>query len=299
MCYRDFEYDLALRVCPARAPHLPTHDEFLGLIHRLKNEARHKNMNKQKSPRKLSKTACACLLSGSLLAGSAHAVTPDNGQILGGIWTTANLIKEVFDWRGWAGWSVIGVGNIAITVAKGESNGAFTKAVFVTLCGTTAAGFVAAWKPADGPGAASHIKAIVKAGAVVGVSSACGWATEAILERTDSEIRAAHKAIENAKKNNKPNYDEIVDDKTKVNNAFLGIEKNYRDIALALNNAAFWSSEWRRNGCSPRTQSTLCDDLERRRIKAQAEAEGKLVALNDDGRTMSANVKELASDVKS
>ncbi|RVG77863.1 hypothetical protein CN221_38350, partial [Sinorhizobium meliloti] len=32
---------------------------------------------KQKSPRKLSEIACACLLSGSLLAGPAHAVTPD------------------------------------------------------------------------------------------------------------------------------------------------------------------------------------------------------------------------------
>ncbi|KAB1083969.1 hypothetical protein F4V91_31770 [Neorhizobium galegae] len=32
------------------------------------------------APRKLSKIACACLLSGSLLAGSAHAVTPDNGS---------------------------------------------------------------------------------------------------------------------------------------------------------------------------------------------------------------------------
>ncbi|MDX0510639.1 hypothetical protein GOL87_26685 [Sinorhizobium medicae] len=256
-------------------------------------------MNKQKSPRKLSKLACACLLSGSLLAGSAHAVTPDNGQILSGFWTTANLVKEYFDWHGWAGWGAVGLTNIVITVATGESDGAFTKAVFTHLCGSTAAGFVAAWKPADGPGAASHIKAIVKTGSVAAAASACGWATQAILKKIDSEMSAAHKAIENAKRTDKPNYDEIVGDKTKVNNAFLAMEKNYRDIARALNNAAFWSSEWRRNGCSPRTQSTLCDDLERRRSKAQAEAEGKLLAFNDDGRTMSANVKELASDVKS
>ncbi|MDW9825259.1 hypothetical protein GOC19_30655 [Sinorhizobium meliloti] len=298
MCYRVVEYDLAYEYA-RQGHHIRQPSMNFSVNSPTQNEARHKNMNKQKSPRKLSKIACACLLSGSLLAGSAHAVTPDDHSILSNFWTTANLIKETFDWRGWAGWGSVGATNMLITAATGESDGAFTKTVFTNLCGATAAGFVAAWKPADGPGAASHIKAIVKAGAVVGVSSACGWATQAILKRTDSEIRAAHKAIENAKKNNKPNYDEIVDDKTKVNNAFLAMEKNYRDTALALNNAAYWSSEWRRNGCSPRTQSTLCDDLERRRIKAQAEAEGKLLAFNDDGRTMSANVKELGNDVKS
>ncbi|MQW03096.1 hypothetical protein [Sinorhizobium meliloti] len=254
---------------------------------------------KQKSPRKLSKIACACLLSGSLLAGSAHAVTPDDHSILSAFWTPANLIKEYFDWRGWAGWGAVGATNMLIMAGTGESDGAFTKAAFTNLCGGIAAGFVAAWKPADGPGAAAHIKAIVKAGAVNGATSACGWATEAILKKIDSEYSAAHKATEYAKKNNKANYKEIVDDKTKVNNAFLAMEKNYRDTALALNQAADLMSEYSRNGCKPETQSTLCHDLERRRIKAQAEAEGKLLAFNDDGRTMSANVKELGKDVKS
>ncbi|TBZ68888.1 hypothetical protein [Rhizobium leguminosarum] len=256
-------------------------------------------MNKQKSPRKLSKIACACLLSGSLLAGSAHAVTPDNGQILSGFWTTANLVKEYFDWRGWAGWGAIGLTNVVITVATGESNGAFTRALFTNLCGSTAAGFVAAWKPATRPGAATHIKAIVKAGTVTAAASACGWATQAILSKIDSEIPAAQRAIDNAQRNNVPNYKEIVDDKTKVNNAFLGIEKNYRDTALALNKAADLMSQYRRNGCTPRTQSTLCADLYRRWANAQAEAEQKLLAFNDDGKTMSANVKELGHDVKS
>ncbi|WP_322886438.1 hypothetical protein U8C40_15335 [Sinorhizobium medicae] len=254
---------------------------------------------KQKSPRKLSKIACACLLSGSLLAGSAHAVTPDNHSILSAFWTPANLIKEYFDWRGWAGWGAVGATNMLITLGTGESDGAFTKVVFTNLCGATAAGFVAAWKPADGPGAASHIKAIVKAGAVAGAANACGWATDAILKKIDSEMSAAHKAIENDKKNNLPNYHEILGDKMKVNNVFTAMEKNYRDIALALNKAEDLKSEWRRNGCSPRTQSTLCDDLERRRKQAQADAEKKLVTFNDDGRTLSARVKELASDVKS
>ncbi|MDX0937463.1 hypothetical protein GOE04_29140 [Sinorhizobium medicae] len=256
-------------------------------------------MNKQKAPRQLSKIACACLLSGSLLAGPAHAVTPDNGQILSGFWTTANLIKEYFDWRGWAGWSAVGVTNIIITVATGESNGAFTKAVFTNLCGSTAAGFVAAWKPADGPGAASHIKAIVKAGAVAGAANACAWATDAILKKIDSEIPAAQNAIGKAQRTNKPNYDEIVGDKTKVNNAFLAMEKNYRDISRALNDAAYWSSEWRRNGCSNRTQSTFCDELWDSRARAQAAAGKKLVTFNDDGRDLSAYAKELAADVKS
>lgn len=256
-------------------------------------------MNKQKSPRKRSKIACACLLSGSLLAGSAHAVTPDNGQILSGFWTTANLVKEYFDWRGWAGWSAIGLTNVVITVGTGESNGAFTRALFTHLCGSTAAGFVGAWKPVTGPGAATHIKAIVKAGIVTAAASACGWATQAILSKIDSEIPAAQRAIDNAQRNNVPNYNEIVDDKTKVNNAFLGIEKNYRDTALALNKAEDLMSQYRRNGCKAATQSTLCTDLNRRRAIAQAEAEQELLAFNNDGKTMSANVKELGHDVKS
>ncbi|WQP05873.1 hypothetical protein U8C39_29015 [Sinorhizobium meliloti] len=254
---------------------------------------------KRKSLRKLSKIACACLLSGSLLAGSAHAVTPDDHSILSAFWTPADLIKEYFDWRGWAGWGSVGATNLLIMAGTGESDGAFTKAVFTNLCGGIAAGVVAAWKPADGPGAASHIKAIVRAGSVTAAASACGWATQATLKKIDSEMSAAHKAIENDKKNNKPNYDEILGDKAKVNNAFTAMEKNYRDIALALNKAADLMRDYRRNGCKPETQSTTCADLDRRRAKAQAEAEQKLIAFNDDGRTMSANVKELASDVKS
>ncbi|MDX0179283.1 hypothetical protein GOC37_33485, partial [Sinorhizobium meliloti] len=214
-------------------------------------------------------------------------------------WTTANLIKETFDWRGWAGWGSVGATNVLITLGTGESKGALTKAVFTNLCGSIAAGFVAAWKPADGPGAASHIKAIVKAGSVAAAASACGWATEAILKKTDSEMSAAHNAIDKAKRTDKPNYDEIVDDKTKVNNAFLAMEKNYRDIALALNKAADLGREYRKNGCTTRTQSTRCDDLQRRRANAQADAEKKLVTFNDDGRDMSAYAKELAADVKS
>jgi len=158
-------------------------------------------MNKQKSPRKLSKIACACLLSGSLLVGtSAHAVTPDNHLIVGGFWTTANMIKEYFDWRGWAGWGAVGLTNIVVIVATGDSEGAFTRALFTNLCGSTAAGFVAAWQPATGPGAASHIKAIVKSGAVSAAASACSWATQAILNRINLEIPAAQKAIDNAQK---------------------------------------------------------------------------------------------------
>ncbi|MFW8610227.1 hypothetical protein ACOJBK_41210, partial [Rhizobium beringeri] len=61
-----------------------------------------------------------------------------------------------------------------------------------------------------------------KAGTVIAAASACGWATQAILSKIDSEIPAAQRAIDNAQRNNVPNYKEIVDDKTKVNNAFLG-----------------------------------------------------------------------------
>ncbi|WP_261321941.1 hypothetical protein [Rhizobium leguminosarum] len=86
------------------------------------------------------------------------------------------------------------------------------------LCGSIAAGVVAAWKPAIQPGAATHINAIVKAGSMTAAAS--GWATQAILSKINFEIPSAQKAIDNAKRNNKPNYDEIVDDKTKVNNAF-------------------------------------------------------------------------------
>ena len=96
-----------------------------------------------------------------------------------------------------------------------------------------------------------------------------------------------------------PNYNEIVDDKTKVNNAFLGIEKNYRDTALALNKVANVMAQYRRNGCTASTQSALCTDLLLRANAAEAEAQQALLAFNNDGKTMSANVKELGFDVKS
>ncbi|MGO7345584.1 hypothetical protein ACC713_35560 [Rhizobium johnstonii] len=254
---------------------------------------------RQKPPRKLSKIACAFLLSGSLLAEPAHAVDPDNGEILSGFWTTANLIKEYFDWRGWAAWGSIGALNVIITSATGASDGAFTKAVFTSLCGATAAGFVAAWKPATGPGAATHIKAIVKAGSVTAVSSACGWATHAILSKIDSEIPAAQKAIDKAKKEDEKNYNEIVDDKTRVNNAFLGIEMNHRDAARAVTSAGKLLRQYQSNGCEPTTPSTLCTDLYRRWAQALAEAQKKVDTLNEDGRAMTVGVQDLDTDVKS
>nr|OAP95975.1 hypothetical protein A4U53_38760 [Rhizobium leguminosarum] len=66
-----------------------------------------------------------------------------------------------------------------------------------------------------------------------------------------------------------------------------------------MNKAANLMRQYRRNGCKAATQSTLCADLDRRRAIAQAEAEQALLAFNNDGKTMSANVKELGYDVKS
>ncbi|MFM9900627.1 MAG: hypothetical protein ACKVOT_06400 [Polaromonas sp.] len=257
-------------------------------------------MQQQKIMKRVSAAVSMLVLSSSLMVGpSAHAVTPDNGQILGGIWTTASLIKEYFDWRSWAGWGAVGVTNIVITVGTGGSNGQFTRAVFTNLCGSTAAGFVAAWRPSTEPGAATHIKAIAKAGATTAAASACGWATQAILSRIDAEIPRAQNAIDNAQRTNKPNYDEIVDDKTKVNNALLGIEQKYKEVAQSLTAAAARATEYRNANCSSPTQNNNCASLDQRRRNSQSLADSALVSFNAYGTELSKQIKELAFDVKS
>lgn len=250
--------------------------------------------------KRVSAAVSMMVLSSSLMVGpSAHAVTPDNFQIVGGIWTTANMIKEYFEWRSWAGWTTIGLVDTVMTVGTGQSDGAFTKALFSNLCGGTAAGFVGAWKPSSPPGAATHIKAIVKGGTVVAASKACGWATQAYLSVIERNIPPAQNAIDSAQRNNKPNYDEIVDDKTKVNNSLVGLERKYQEVARAMTRAAARAVDYRNANCSSPTQSNICSSHDQRRRTATAAADAALVSFNNYGRDLSKNMKELGFDVKS
>jgi len=143
------------------------------------------------SRKKLSATMMSVVMAGALVAPSANAVTPDSHIGLSGIWTTANMLKEYIDWRASAGWGTVGASNVLITTLMGGSSGEMTKAAFTAICGTTAAGLVANWKPLSAPTTASHIKAIVKGGTVVAASSACGWASKLAFNTIDTEIPKA------------------------------------------------------------------------------------------------------------
>lgn len=149
------------------------------------------------SKRKFSATMMSVVMVGALVVPSANAVTPDTRIGLSGIWTTANMLKEYIDWRASAGWGAVGATNLLITKLMGESQGAMTKAAFTAICGTTAAGLVANWKPLSAPTTASHIKAIVKGGTTVGAASACGWASKFAFDTINKEIPKAQNFLNN------------------------------------------------------------------------------------------------------
>lgn len=250
--------------------------------------------------KRVSAAVSMMVLSSSLMVGpSAHAVTPDDGSIVGGFWSTANTIKMYFDWRSWGGWGAVGSTNVLITIGTGASHGAITRAAFTAICGSTAAGFLARWKPADGPTAAATMKAVAKAGAVVAASSACGWVSQFAFNKIDAEYVRAHRAIEDAKMHNVPNYNEIVDDKARATNAHLGIEESYKRAGLALTLAKDRLDAYVRLGCETPRDSTACANLSEQRRAAQAEAELKVAQFNLYGAELSAQLKELAFDVKS
>nr|WP_315221730.1 hypothetical protein [uncultured Duganella sp.] len=149
------------------------------------------------SRKKLSAATMAAVMAGALVAPSANAVTPDTRIGLSGIWTTANMLKEYIDWRASAGWGAVGATNLLITKLMGGSQGEMTKAAFTAICGTTAAGLVANWKPLSAPTTASHIKAIVKGGTTVGAASACGWASKFAFDTINKEIPKAQNFLNN------------------------------------------------------------------------------------------------------
>lgn len=227
---------------------------------------------------------------------AARAVTPDSGAAISNFWTAANMFKEYWDWRGWAGWGTVGAANVAITVATGDSDGQFTKAAFSALCGSGAAGFVAAWKPASGPTVASHAKAIVKAGSIAAVSSACGWAAPAIFRAIDSEIPKAQTAINNA---GSTKFAEIKGDAERWNNVLLTLESNFRSSARAFSAAKTYADAYKAANCTSPSQNAVCADLDSSRASQQAKGSMYLKNFNQAGSDLSAALKELSTDIAS
>lgn len=138
-------------------------------------------------------TATAAALAPSV----SQAVTPDQRLSISGYWSFPRAFHEWFDWRSYAGWGTVGAVNAAAIALYGGSSGDVTTASFSALCGATASGVLATWKPASEPTAASHIKAIVKAGGVVAASSACSWISKTTFGKVNNEIPRAQNYINN------------------------------------------------------------------------------------------------------
>lgn len=131
----------------------------------------------------------------ALAPTASQAVTPDPRHSISGYWSFPRTFHEWFDWRSYAGWGTVGAVNVAAIAMYGGSWGDLTTAAFSSLCGGSAAGVLATWKPVSDPSAASHIKAMVKAGGVAAAAAGCGWVAKTTFSKMDSEIPKAQNYI--------------------------------------------------------------------------------------------------------
>lgn len=253
---------------------------------------------KTKLFKKISATAMAAVIASSaLVTPTAHAVIPDSRAIIGGIgaWSAANVIKEYLDWRAFGGWGAVGMTNTVITVMRGDSQGAITKAAFTELCGATAAGVLANWKPISSPTVASHAKAIVKAGSVAGVASGCGWVTQFIFEAVDRNTVAAQAAINGST----PTQKQLINsDATNWNQHLTNMEKQARDVALTMDRAAAALRNYTNLGCRSQSQSVDCQFNWNTFQDYSAASVANVNALNAEGPRLTASLKKINTDIK-
>lgn len=112
-------------------------------------------------------------------------------------WTTGRVLREWLDWRAATGWALVGAGNVLLTATwANASNAKITQTAVGALCGTSAAGVMATWKPVAEATAASHIKAIMKGGSVVAASTACQWMTALGFQVINHGIPIAQRGID-------------------------------------------------------------------------------------------------------
>ncbi|MTV40812.1 hypothetical protein [Duganella radicis] len=249
--------------------------------------------NRTKSMTVAVSMAVAC----SLVAPAADAVTPDRQFALSGIWTQAKLLKEYIDWRASTGWGAVGATNILITKLMGESEGAMTKAAFQEMCGTTAAGLLANWKPASEPTAASHIKAIVKSAGTAAASTACGWVSKIAFDKINSEIPKAqnfmnHTATQQEKSN-------VANTAAETNNQLLAMEAAMKSIANAYNDHKANQDDYNTNCGGSNANLPYCSDIRNNLRNSQKNFDLALASFNRHGTSLRNDMVTLNNQIRS
>lgn len=226
----------------------------------------------------------------------ANAVSPDSLYPLSGVWSAPRVMKEYFDWRGYVGWGTVSTVDLIIQVGVGASQGQFTKAAFTGLCGSVAAGVLGTWKPVSEPTVASHLKAIMKAGGVKAVATACGWASYAVFNVIDAETKKAQDAINH--KVTAARLQEISNDAKNINNDLLAMEGYYHQIANALNNANAWRGIVNQT-CRSSETAYSCNSARQSLKQALATAQTALNNFNHRGVQLHADLTEINHDIPS
>lgn len=248
------------------------------------------------SRKKFSATMMSAVMAGALVVPSANAVTPDTHIGLSGIWTTAKLLKEYIDWRASTGWGAIGATNVLITKITGGSDGEMTKAVFTAMCGTTAAGLVANWKPASEPTTASHIKAIIKSATVVSAGSACGWASKFAFDKINGEIPKAQNFLNNTATPSQKSA--VANAAAGANTQLLAMEAALRSLSNAKNDNDQNQAEFNRN-CGGNNGSSYCNDIRTNLRNSQKNFDDALASFNRHGSSLRANMTALDANLRS
>jgi hypothetical protein len=247
-----------------------------------------------------SKVKLACLtvvIASSLITSSARAVTPDNGFALSGIWTQAKLLKEYIDWRAALGWGTIGTTNVLIAKITGASGGAMTKQVFTDICGTSAAGLMANWKPASEPTAASHIKSVVKSASVVGAASACGWVSQFAFNKINGEIPKAQSFINNTATQTEKNA--ISNTASETNSQLLAMEAALRSLSNAYNDHASNQRDFDANCKGSNSGSQFCNDVRTNLKNSTKNYDDALASFNRHGSQLSNDMASLNREIRS
>lgn len=248
--------------------------------------------------KKVQKTFLATLAAATLALGSAPpagAMTPDSLYPLSGVWSSARVMSEYFDWRSFSGWGAIGLTNVLITAGTGQSQGQLTRAVFTEICGATAAGTLAVWKPRSDPTVASHLKAIMKAGGVVAAASACGWVSHFAFNTIDKEISNAQDAM-----NHKMSSGEVArahSDANNINNDLTAMQGYYREVTAGLSNAD--AARKRIAASCGNPNSAGCLDARKTLKESLARAQDNLNRFNNKGQWLHDDLDTINHDIRS
>lgn len=229
-------------------------------------------------------------------------MTPDSLYPISGYWSSARTIKEIFDWRAFAGWGMVGTTNLIITVATGASQQQITKAAFQQLCGSAAAGLLGPWKPPSEPTAASHMEAlmnnakqITKSAGVITASSVCGWVSHFAFNAINRDIPKEWDKMNHVM--TPAHHRQVADDAKDINDDLLAVEKYHHAAARAMTSYYVWRDQVTQLCRSDETRDS-CLSAIKQRDQSLREAQSAVGLMNTFGQALEDDLKVLHADMR-